>query len=305
VGAGVLGVLGVSLVIFAGAMWILGKAMEGVVPLMETAFNGISTVITTIGDSIVKIIEAVAGGLTGVIDKIMGLADLNGKNLGDVALGITALGVAIAGFGAGSGIGAGLDGLGKLLGGESPIEQIVKVTKELQPEKLTTAAKAIVDMSVAMKQLQDTLANLDVDKLEKAIEKMNEMNESKGGGLVGSVLGGIGSMVSSAFGGGKKEEVAAGGGGAIKVEGQQTAGVSMGGAGGGLGGGAGAAAGGGGGSMSGVEKKLDSLISIISGMSSTPTVIKIGDKTVEEISMKGDFKKAYQIGSDNTFGKAI
>lgn len=306
VGAGVLAVLGVALVIFAGAMWILGKAMEGVVPLMETAFNGISTVITTIGDSIVKIIEAVAGGITGVIDKIMGLADLNGKNLGDVALGITALGVAIAGFGAGSGIGAGLDGLGKLLGGESPIEQIVKVTKELQPEKLTTAAKAIVDMSVAMKQLQDTLANLDVDKLEKAIEKMNEMNESKGGGLVGSVLGGIGSMVSSAFGGGKKEEVAAGGGGAVKVEGQQTAGVSMGGAGGGLGGGAGAAAGGGGGgSMSGVEKKLDSLISIISGMSSTPTVIKIGDKTVEEINMKGDFKKAYQIGSDNTFGKAI
>jgi hypothetical protein len=40
-------------------------------------------------------------------------------------------------------------------------------------------------------------------------------------------------------------------------------------------------------------------------MSSTPTIIKIGDKTVEEINMKGDFKKAYQIGSDNTFGKAL
>ena len=286
-------------------MWILGKAMEGVVPLMETAFNGISTIITTIGDSIVKIINAVAGGITGVIDKIMGLADLNGKNLGDVALGISALGVAIAGFGAGSGIGAGLDGLGKLLGGDSPIEQIVKITKELQPEKLTTAATAIVAMSAAMKQLQDTLANLDVDKLEKAIEKMNEMNESKG---AGAMLGGIGSAISSVFGGGKKEEVAAGGGGGVKVEGQQTAGVAMAGVGGGVGGvggGAGAAAGGGGGSMSGVEKKLDSLISIISGMSSTPTIIKIGDKTVEEINMKGDFKKAYQIGSDNTFGKAL
>ena len=306
IGAGVLLQLGVALVVFAGAMYILSKAMEGFVPMMETVFNGISTIITTIGDSIVKIIEAVAGGITGVIDKIMGLADLNGKNLGDVALGISALGVAIAAFGAGGGIGAGLAGLGSLLGGESPIEQIVKITKELQPEKLTTAATAIVAMSAAMKQLQDTLANLDVDKLEKAIEKMNEMNESKGGGLVSSVLGGMGSMVSSVFGGGKKEEVAAGGGGgAVKVEGQQTAGVAMAGAGGGAGGGAGAAAGGGGGSMSGVEKKLDSLISIISGMSSTPTVIKIGDKTVEEINMKGDFKKAYQIGSDNTFGKAI
>ena len=306
IGAFVLGVLGVALIIFAGAMWILGKAMEGVVPLMETAFNGISTIITTIGDSIVKIINAVAGGITGVIDKIMGLADLNGKNLGDVALGIAALGVAIAGFGAGSGIGAGLDGLGKLLGGDSPIEQIVKITKELQPEKLTTAATAIVAMSAAMKQLQEALSKLDVDKMAKAIDKLNEMEVSKG---AGAMLGGIGSAISSVFGGGKKEEVAAGGGGGVKVEGQQTAGVAMagagGGVGGGLGGGAGAAAGGGGGSMSGVEKKLDSLISIISGMSSTPTIIKIGDKTVEEINMKGDFKKTYQIGSDNTFGKAL
>lgn len=305
VGAGVLGVLGVALVVFAGAMWILGKAMEGVVPIMETAFNGISTIITGIGDAIVKIIESVAGGITQVIDKLMGLTTLDGDNLLKIGLGITGLGVALAGFGAGSGIGAGLDGLGKLLGGDSPIEQIVKITKELQPEKLTTAATAIVAMSAAMKQLQDTLANLDVDKLEKAIEKMNEMNESKGGGLVSSVLGGMGSMVSSVFGGGKKEEVAAGGGGAVKVEGQQTAGVAMAGAGGGVGGGAGAAAGGGGGSMSGVEKKLDSLISIISGMSSTPTIIKIGDKTVEEINMKGDFKKTYQIGTDNTYGRAI
>jgi hypothetical protein len=40
-------------------------------------------------------------------------------------------------------------------------------------------------------------------------------------------------------------------------------------------------------------------------MSSTPTIIKIGDKTVEEINMKGDFKKTYQIGSDNTYGKAL
>ena len=306
IGAFVLGVLGVALIIFAGAMWILGKAMEGVVPLMETAFNGISTIITTIGDSIVKIINAVAGGITGVIDKIMGLADLNGKNLGDVALGISALGVAIAGFGAGSGIGAGLDGLGKLLGGDSPIEQIVKITKELQPEKLTTAATAIVAMSAAMKQLQEALSKLDVDKMAKAIDKLNEMEVSKG---AGAMLGGIGSAISSVFGGGKKEEVAAGGGGGVKVEGQQTAGVAMAGAGGGAGGGVGGvgggAAAGGGGSMSGVEKKLDSLISIISGMSSTPTIIKIGDKTVEEINMKGDFKKAYQIGSDNTFGKAL
>ena len=306
IGAGVLGVLGIALGIFAGAMYILGKAMKDVVPIMEVAFNGISNIITSIGDAIVKIVEAVAGGITQVIDKLMGLTTIDADNLMKIGLAISGLGVALAGFGAGSGIGAALDGLGKLVGGESPIEQIVRITKELQPEKLTTAAKAIVDMSSAMKQLQDTLSNLDIDKLEKAIEKMNEMNESKGGGLVGSVLGGIGSAVSSVFGGGKKEEVAATGGGAnVKVEGQQTSALSAGGVSGGAGGAGGAGAAGGGGSMSGVEKKLDSLISLIAGMSSTPTIIKIGDKTVEEINGKGDFKKTYQIGSDNTFGKAI
>ena len=304
IGAGVLIVLSVALIVFAAAMWILGKAMEGVVPLMETAFNGISGVITTIGDAIVKIINAVAGGITGVIDKLMGLTTLDADNLLKIGVGITALGVAIAAFGGGAGIGAGLAGLGKLLGGESPIEQIVKITKELQPEKLTTAATAIVAMSVAMKGLQEALSKLDVDKMAKAIDKLNEMEVSKG---AGAMLGGIGSAISSVFGGGKKEEVAAaGGGGGVKVEGQQTAGVAMAGVGGGVGGvGGGAGAAAGGGSMSGVEKKLDSLISIISGMSSTPTIIKIGDKTVEEINMKGDFKKTYQIGSDNTFGKAL
>jgi len=297
--------LSAAFLIFSAGMWVLSKAMEGFVPMMETLFTGISGIITVVGEAIVKIINAVAGGITGIIDKLMGLANLDGENLGKVALGVTALGVAIAAFGAGGGIGAGLAGLGSLLGGESPIEQIVKITKELEPEKLTTAATAIVAMSSAMKQLQEALSKLDVDKMAKAIDKLNSMEVSKG---VGSMLGGIGSAVSSVFGGGKKEEVAAtGGGGAnVKVEGQQTAGVAMAGAGGGAGGvGGGAGAAGGGGSMSGVEKKLDSLISIISGMSSTPTIIKIGDKTVEEINMKGDFKKAYQIGSDNTFGKAL
>jgi hypothetical protein len=40
-------------------------------------------------------------------------------------------------------------------------------------------------------------------------------------------------------------------------------------------------------------------------MASAPTIIKIGDKTVEEINGRADFKKAYQIGIDNSYGKSL
>jgi hypothetical protein len=51
--------------------------------------------------------------------------------------------------------------------------------------------------------------------------------------------------------------------------------------------------------------KLDRLISIIESMASQPTIIKFGEKTVEEIQSKIDFKKAYNIAIDNTYGRRI
>jgi hypothetical protein len=40
-------------------------------------------------------------------------------------------------------------------------------------------------------------------------------------------------------------------------------------------------------------------------MASSPTIIQIGDKTVEEINGRADFKKAYQVGTDNTYGRSM
>ena len=40
-------------------------------------------------------------------------------------------------------------------------------------------------------------------------------------------------------------------------------------------------------------------------MASQPTIIKFGEKTVEEIQGKIDFKKAYNIAIDNTYGRRI
>lgn len=74
-----------------------------------------------------------------------------------------------------------------------------------------------------------------------------------------------------------------------------------------VGGATAAITGGGGGSadMSKVEQKLDTLISLFSQAASQPTLIKFGDKTVEEIKTQLNFKKAYNIATDNTYGRAV
>ena len=304
-GATALIVLSAGFLVFAAGMWVLSKAMEGFIPMMETLFSGINTIITTIGDAIVKIIEAVASGISQVIDKLMGLTTLDGDNLLKIAAGITALGLALAGFGGGSGAGAIADGIGSaiggLLGGESPLSQLQTIMKDIQPEKLSGIAKAIVELSAAMTALSTTLQNVNFDKLE---EVMSAVDKASGGG---SKIGSIVSSIGSLFGGGDKEgeggatAAPAKAGGGISTVGQSTEAVGVGAAGGagGVGGAGGGAAGG------GLEQKMDQLISIISSMASAPTIIQIGDKTVEEINGKADFKKSYQIGTDNTYGRAL
>jgi hypothetical protein len=306
VGAQSILILSAAFLVFSVGMYVLSKAMAGFVPMMETVFNGINTIITTIGDAIVKIIEAVAGGISTVIDKLMGLTTLNGDNLLKIAAGITALGLALAGFGGGSGAGAIADGIGNaiggLLGGESPLSQLQTIMKDIQPEKLSGIAKAIVELSAAMTALSNTLQNVNFDKLE---EVMSAVDKASGGSKIGSIV----SSISSLFGGGGEEKGGASASpakaGGISTVGQTAETVAVGGAGGAAGtsgaGGASAAGGGGG----GLEGKMDQLISIISSMASSPTIIQIGDKTVEEINGRGDFKKTYQIGTDNTYGRSM
>jgi len=59
---------------------------------------------------------------------------------------------------------------------------------------------------------------------------------------------------------------------------------------------------------SGEKDKMDQVISLLSqivGAANQPTVIKFGDKTVEEIKTQLNFKKAYSVGVDNTYGRSV
>ena len=57
-------------------------------------------------------------------------------------------------------------------------------------------------------------------------------------------------------------------------------------------------------SMAKVEQKLDTLINVLSAATSTPTVIKFGDKVVDEIKTQLNFRKAYT-GTDIAYGKTL
>ena len=73
-----------------------------------------------------------------------------------------------------------------------------------------------------------------------------------------------------------------------------------------LGIGASAPTGGGGGiNTANLEKKLDTLIGLFTQVATQPTIIKFGEKTVEEINGQINFKKAYNIATDNTYGRAV
>jgi len=58
-------------------------------------------------------------------------------------------------------------------------------------------------------------------------------------------------------------------------------------------------------SMSKVEQKLDTLISLFTQAATQPTVIKFGDKTIEEIKNQLNIIKSRNIGVDNTYGRTI
>lgn len=377
---------------------VLGKvfieAIRQIPAIIKSIFEGISGIVTSIGGVIVEVINSIGDNIVKIVDKLMSLANLDPAKLAGIALGIGMIGGALAAFGAGAGGGALLEGLGSLVGGDSPIDQLLQIIEKvdpaavaavaggiasiaaamksmadnmgnvdasklgefgdalsglmtsigggalmegvgkllggesplvqiqnlissLQPEKLSTIAKSLIEVSTSLKTLADTIAGMDVEKLGEVFSKINQGGgESKASKVMDSIVGGI----SSLFGGGEKEGEKKGGeqkagasaaGGAISTPaatavspvGMQAAaftpsGLAPAGAGAG---GAGAPAAGGGGGMGGVESKLDQLISLFGSIANQPTVIKFGDKFVEEIRSTLNVKKTYNV--EDSFGR--
>jgi hypothetical protein len=353
-------------------------AIQQIAPIIKSVFEGIATVINSIGDQIVKVIDSIGNNIVKVVDKLLSVANLDPAKLVAIAAGIGILGGALLAFGGGSGLGSvaeglgslvggdspidqllqimdkvdpktigavvagiagigtamkvmaenlgGIDGskldefgnslsglmkgigggtlmegVGKMLGGESPLAQVQKLITSLNPEKLSLVSKSLLQISSALKQLSETIGGVDIDKLSKVMDKVGGTDT---GSSVSKAVGSIVGSITSLFGGGESAKPAAQSvspttvspvgttnmGGSQK---QSTNAASMGGA-------APAKD-----NSNVVAEKLDKLIAVLSAMSTQPTIIKIGERTIEEIKTTIDFKKAYNIGVDNSYARKL
>ena len=180
---------------------------------------------------------------------------------------------------------------------EGVFEALDDAFEELDYEDLDAFGK--IDFSkigantAGIAQFAQALGNISsvsgIDKLEEQFSKLSEaiddldidkLNELSG--IKPEAMGNLGKL-QSVFQPSQK------------IESNEAAPAAAGGA-----GGAGGPAGGGA-NMSGVEGKLDQLIGLFSSIAGQPTVIKFGDRFVEEIRSTLDIKKSYNV--QNTFGR--
>jgi hypothetical protein len=202
----------------------------------------------------------------------------------------------------GIGGGALMEGVGKMLGGESPLAQVQKLITSLNPEKLSSVSKSLLQISSALKQLSETIAGVNIDKLSAVMDKVGGTDT---GSSISKTVGSIVGSISSLFGGGEESAKPT----AQNVSPASVSPVGTSNMGGtsaptsnakSMGGSAPAKD-----NSNIVAEKLDKLISILGAMGSQPTIIKIGERTVEEIKTQIDFKKAYNIGVDNSYARKL
>ena len=149
-------------------------------------------------------------------------------------------------------------------------------------------------------------------KLSAALEPLQKMAESIGG-VIGSVAGGLGSAASgimgsvggalgSLFGGGESQESGEKGFSPMQQStmGESPMGATQAGGPGGAGGAGGSTV-----NMSGVEARLDALINAINSAANQPTVIKFGDRVIDEIKSTINLKNSYNVGIDNSYGRKV
>jgi hypothetical protein len=264
----------------AYAFKLLGEGIGAAAPGITAFFDGVGGVIKTVGEAIAKVIETIT-------TSVIRLQDIDGGKMTKAALGIYAIAGALAAFGGGSFI-AGLGAaLGKLFD-EDPVDKFNRFAT-IDAKSLDSVAKAILTLAQAMQTFSNISSGLNLDKVDQMVESIEKLKDAQTSASISDlgtkVVGGLTSFVGNIFGSSEKQttQPVGAGGGSVAVS-----------------------TGGGGTNMANVEKKLDTLISVISQAANQPLVIKFGEKTVEEIKSQLNFKAATSIGVNNkTYAKTI
>jgi len=175
-----------AMVIMAGGIWVLGKAMQEfgdpkAIAAFNAIFDGIGGIILDIGTAISNVIISIAAGITTIINSIFeGFTSMStlGPGLLLASTGIAAVAGSLALFGGGSI----LSGIGSFIGGLFGGDQIEKFKQlsDLAPG-LTATAMAFKMMSSEMAILEPMLARL--SPMTESIVKLGSAFSELGWGL--------------------------------------------------------------------------------------------------------------------------
>jgi hypothetical protein len=277
-----IGVFTLAMIGLGYAFKLLGEGIGAAAPGIKAFFDGIGGVIKTVGEAIAKVIETIT-------TSVIRLQDIDGSKMIKAAMGIYAIAGALAAFGGGSFIGGLGDALGKFFGGD-PVDKFNRFAS-IDSKGLLSVAMAIDKLGQAMMTFSSTMAGINLDKVDQLVEKIEKIKSAQTSAAISDLattgMNAVTNLVGNLFGSSEQQSTqpvtAGAGGGNVAV-----------------------AAGGGGTNMANVEKKLDTLISVISQAANQPTIIKFGEKFVEEIKTELNFKKAYTgTMRQGTYGKTI
>jgi hypothetical protein len=277
-------ILGV--IVFTGAMIglgyafkLLGEGIGAAAPGIKAFFEGVGGIVQKVGEAIATVIETIT-------TSVIRLQEIDGAKLAKGAFGIMAISGALAAFGGGSAIA----GLGSALGkffDEDPIDKFNRFAS-INGDSLFKVAQAINVLGQSLQSFSNISSNLNLGKVDEMVSKIEKLKEAQTSAAISDlgtqVVGGLTSFVGGIFGSNEKQ--------AASPVASTPANVNV-------------SSGPSGADMSNVEKKLDTLITLFGQAASQPTVIKFGDRVVDEIKTQLNFKKAYNVKIDNTYGRAL
>ncbi|GJQ43821.1 MAG: hypothetical protein JETCAE03_33190 [Ignavibacteriaceae bacterium] len=157
-----------TIAVLAGALWLLGAALNEFVPFVDVFLKGMGAIIEIIGDAVVKII----GAVTESFKQLAGL----GPQLATSALGIYAVAGALAAFTAVSAA-SGFASMFSGLFGDSPIDQLERLAA-IGPGLMITANALRQIGSITSPEILASGKFEDIDVLASTAGIGNVINES-------------------------------------------------------------------------------------------------------------------------------
>jgi type IV secretory pathway protease TraF len=268
---------GIALAESAPGIKAFAEVLGSMGPIIIATFEGIGNVIDKISGGIAMIITTIA-------TSIKSLADLDPLRLLGVAGGIGAVGLAIAGFGAGAGAGGVMSAIGSFFD-EDPVEKFNRFAT-IDSGKLVEVAGAIDKLGIAIANFGNQVGKIgEVSGIIDTIDKVMELHDAVSENPISEAVEGVASAVGDIFA--KAASFVTSSAPEASSVTTSTAAPAA---------GAAAAA------PQGSLKEVADLLKQILSATSQPVSINIGGKVIDEIGKQTTLRKTYSTKIDTAHG---